>query len=569
MRTLTVFTTRAAMVLLGGALFGQHAEAQTAPSWVDARSTGAPAGFGSRKVMDALGNMYEIGSFSVSTSVGSTTLSTHGSYDGYLAKYTPAGTLAWVRQFGSAGEDFANDLALDAAGNVYVTGSFHQAIDLGNGQTLSAGTYLGAKSFVARFDPQGTLVWAQQNAPSQATNPSPTCPPSAAANGVYVDATSQQVVVTGYYTLSESFSFGGAQSLPRQDGSSPTFPTFMARFAAATGAPQSLTPAFYSNPSTGVGVIYPLRLVGAPGGGLYIVTDYFMATSFDNGLIIPAPASAEVLVAKYDAAGGLEWAHTFGGPDYDDISQATADAAGNLYLTGSFRQSLRFGTTALAGAGADDAFLVKYSPQGVAEWAQSLASPGIDYLTDVCVDAGGNAYVTGAFSNQARIGAATLASAGMKDVLVASYTTQGQLRWVQQAGGHQEERGLSLALTPQGGLRVTGMAGYNAAFGAITPTGLSTYTGFVAELAGSALAATTARALPQGLYPNPAIDQLYLPGLPVGTRVQLLDALGRVARETIVAAAAQVSVLGLPAGLYTLRATDVQGLQFRGRVEVQ
>jgi hypothetical protein len=51
--------------------------------------------------------------------------------------------------------------------------------------------------------------------------------------------------------------------------------------------------------------------------------------------------------------------------------------------------------------------------------------------------------------------------------------------------------------------------------------------------------------------------------------VQVLDALGRVARETTVSAAAEVSVLGLAPGLYTLRATDKQGRQYAARLGVE
>jgi hypothetical protein len=50
--------------------------------------------------------------------------------------------------------------------------------------------------------------------------------------------------------------------------------------------------------------------------------------------------------------------------------------------------------------------------------------------------------------------------------------------------------------------------------------------------------------------------------------MQLVDALGRVARDTHVAAAA-VSVRGLPPGLYTLRATDAHGCTYASRVAVE
>jgi hypothetical protein len=119
----------------------------------------------------------------------------------------------------------------------------------------------------------------------------------------------------------------------------------------------------------------------------------------------------------------------------DNVAQAASDAACNLYLTGSFRQSLTFGTIALTGSGNDEGYLVKYSPQGIEQWAQALTSPEPDFLEGLCVDAVRNVYITSSFDNQAHIGNATLTSAGQSDIVVAAYTTQGQLSWVQQAGG--------------------------------------------------------------------------------------------------------------------------------------
>jgi hypothetical protein len=70
-------------------------------------------------------------------------------------------------------------------------------------------------------------------------------------------------------------------------------------------------------------------------------------------------------------------------------------------------------------------------------------------------------------------------------------------------------------------------------------------------------------------YPNPAHDQLHLPVLPAGSRVELIDALGRVTRTDLVSVTATVSVRGLAPGLYTIRATDAQGQLFAGKLMVE
>jgi hypothetical protein len=185
------------------------------------------------------------------------------------------------------------------------------------------------------------------------------------------------------------------------------------------------------------------------------------------------------------------------------------------------------------------------------------------------VDTPGNVYVTGGFGNQGHLGSATLTSAGMRDIVVAAYSPQGQLNWVQQAGGPDDDQGIKLGFTAQGRLRVFGYSGYNASFGTTTVYN-SSYSGFVAELSlpTSALAATVAQALPFGLYPNPASMQVHLPGLAVGTHVQFIDILGHISRSTTIALDGTVPVQGLTPGLYILRATDLQGHLLVGRVMV-
>ncbi|MDO7849937.1 T9SS type A sorting domain-containing protein [Hymenobacter sp. M29] len=574
MKTFTVRFAQLALVALSSVAFGPRAAAQTAPAWTSARGTGAYLSPYTRRVTDAQGNVYEAATFNPQTGVGRTTLTSRGSYDGYLAKYTPLGAVAWVRQFGSTGSDGADDMALDAAGNVYVVGHFQGTIDMGSGQNLSAGNnYAGSKAFVARYDAQGNLAWAKQS-DNVANDPAyPACPPVVLATGVTVDGAGN-VFVTGGHVYSRGISFDGQLVVPSTTVAAP-YTTYLARFSAATGDVQSINNIFYSDRSTGAGVIYPLRLVSAPGGGVYVVTNLYMAASFPAGPTFPSPSSVNLMAMKYNAAGTLEWARTFGGPDFDDITGAAADAAGNLYLTGTFRQSFSFGGSTLAGAtataGTEDGFLLRFSAQGTEEWARSLVSAGSDFLTAVCVDGGGNAYVTGSFGNQARLGTLTLTSAGRSDLLVASYSPQGQLRWVQQAGGPDDERGLGLSFLAQGGLQVYGYACYGVAFGAIALPGQGSYLGFIAQLDASAttLAAATARPLPQGLFPNPASDGVYLPGLAPGTLVQVVDATGRVARTATVSAAAAVSVRGLAPGLYVLRITDRQGQTYAARVAVE
>ena len=77
------------------------------------------------------------------------------------------------------------------------------------------------------------------------------------------------------------------------------------------------------------------------------------------------------------------------------------------------------------------------------------------------------------------------------------------------------------------------------------------------------------RAVAVGLYPNPANTTVHLPTVPVGSRVQLLDAVGRIIRNTVVTAGATISLQGVTLGLYAVRATDTQGRQYTARLIVE
>ncbi len=79
-----------------------------------------------------------------------------GAGDAFLAKFDATGALAWVRQFGTSGADYARSVAVDATGNVFVGGDT-------NG-TLPGNVSLGGDgdAFLAKFDARGDLVWLRQ-----------------------------------------------------------------------------------------------------------------------------------------------------------------------------------------------------------------------------------------------------------------------------------------------------------------------------------------------------------------------------------------------------------------------
>jgi hypothetical protein len=117
----------------------------TIASWKGAKLLGTVSddrGWG--VAVDTAGNVYVTGYTSGSLD-GNTNI---GGTDMFLVKYNSTGTKQWTRQLGTASSDRGFGIAVDARGNVYVTGQTSGGLD-GN---TSAG---GGDMFLVKYDANG------------------------------------------------------------------------------------------------------------------------------------------------------------------------------------------------------------------------------------------------------------------------------------------------------------------------------------------------------------------------------------------------------------------------------
>ncbi|HZZ29029.1 MAG TPA: SBBP repeat-containing protein [Pirellulales bacterium] len=77
-----------------------------------------------------------------------------GLSDAFISNYNSAGALQWTKQFGTSGNDFANGVATDARGNIFVVGATQGSLG-----GPSAGGY---DAFLSEFNVSGQLLWTQQ-----------------------------------------------------------------------------------------------------------------------------------------------------------------------------------------------------------------------------------------------------------------------------------------------------------------------------------------------------------------------------------------------------------------------
>jgi hypothetical protein len=151
--------------------------------------------------VDANGNVYVQGHFVDVADWGGAPLKAGGGSDNdvVLAKYDRNGDHVWSKNFGNAFNDVAGGVAVDAAGNITMVGSFENKgpISFGSGDEH---TSLGeSDAYIARFDTDGKLQWAHTFGAERED----------VAWGVAADAAGN-TVTTGWFQNSVDFGKGGA-----------------------------------------------------------------------------------------------------------------------------------------------------------------------------------------------------------------------------------------------------------------------------------------------------------------------------------------------------------------------
>jgi integrase len=192
---------------------------------------GVSTEIGNGIVADGSGNSYVTGTFSGAATFGAggagqTTLNSAGGSDVFVAKYNSNGALVWAKSAGGTSADSGNDIAVDSLGNSYVTGFFFLTATFGTGeanQTMltSAGN---SDIFVAKYDPNGALVWAKGAGASGAGLDQGT--------GVAVDSAGNSYA-TGQFTSTATF--GAGEANPTVLTSAGSNDVFIAKFAGSGG----------------------------------------------------------------------------------------------------------------------------------------------------------------------------------------------------------------------------------------------------------------------------------------------------------------------------------------------
>ena len=428
--------------------------ARTTPNMAAIASAGGPLADGGTGIaVDATGNVYVTGYYRGTASFGGINITSAGSSDVFVAKYNNSGTIQWVRSAGGTSEDFGNGIAVDAAGNVYVTGLYSGTASFGGSNITSAGNF---DVFVAKYNSSGTPQWGRSAGGTLVDF----------GNGIAVDADGN-VHVTGYYQGTASF--GGISRTSAGD-----YDVFVAKYNSS-GTTQWVQSAGGTGYDSGAGI-------AADAAGNVYVTGFYIGTGSFGGINITSAGAYDVFVAKYNKNGTIQWVRSTGGTLTDESDGIAVDAAGNVYVTGNYQGTANFGGISSTSVGNSDVFVAKYNSSGTILWVRSAGGIEYDFGGGIALDAAGNVYVTGHYRGSASFGGISSISAGIFDIFVAKYNSSGTIQWVQSAGGILADESRSIALDATGNVYVTGYYQDTASFGGISRTSAGSSDVFVARL---------------------------------------------------------------------------------------
>jgi hypothetical protein len=245
------------------------AGADGTPLWARAFGAAPNNGGGEAVAVDPAGNVFVTGTFDTSVDFGPPCAPLVGGFQGFVAKLSSTGTCIWAK---AAGSTYVESVAADANGDVVVVGQSGNAVTLGGSNVGGpAGIWT-----VKLHGNDGSYIWANSVPPLFTAPTLPRLALDAAGNAI----------LAGTFPAGTNPDFGGG-ALMNQGGND----VFVAVYAAASGSH------LFSKGFGAAGDDYGLDLAVSPLTGSVLVTGTFQGSvNFGTGPIVaPTPTSVFVL----------------------------------------------------------------------------------------------------------------------------------------------------------------------------------------------------------------------------------------------------------------------------------
>ncbi|MFT3700173.1 MAG: hypothetical protein QM831_43910 [Kofleriaceae bacterium] len=425
------------------ALFGMPGEALWSTQIGGTQSDGA---YG--VAADSDGNLIVVGTFQGSFAVGTTTLTSAGASDIFVAKLMVSdGSVAWIKTFGSSNDEKANHVALDGSNNIYIAGRYAGTLSFGADSITSAGSFDG---FVLSLDPTGGYRWAKS------------------LGGQFTDTTSS-IAVQGSTVVAVG-SYAGSMTINNQT-------------LTNAGQLQAYIVGFGTDGSAGIvkaeggsGTSAATKVALASDGTIVIGGNFSGGADFGAGTV--TSQSVDTFLATYSPTGAYLFAKALGGTSNDGDGTLAVSPTGYILYTGNYAGSVSFGGASPIDAGSGGLVAVSYSLAGAYRWAELFAGSANNQAvaTDVTINSSGDAVLAGYFCGTVGFGSLMVSSVGScadhdDDIYAVRLAgADGNPLSVSRAGGSMQDAAWGVAQAADGKHYVVGTFQGFADFGGTART---------------------------------------------------------------------------------------------------
>lgn len=400
---------------------------QVTEAWVRNYNHLGSQDIGNAIAFDNSGNVFVAGSINNSSS----TLIDYGTL-----KYNSSGTQQWFRLYNGSINwfDYADDIAVDAAGNIYVTGR----TDASSGN---------ATCVTIKYNTSGDSLWVRRYVNAYCTRML-----LDSLSNVYIVGRKGDAAFCDYFIIKYN---SAGDSLWSRTYSSPGSYPDEATCAAVDNAGNvyisgytfTQTPGPHSGITTikynSSGTQQWTAVFDYPATGSHKANDIAVdnvGNVYVGGYSDTAGLGRTFLVLKYNSAGTKLWQARYSSGTPQTTTEALSIALYEnsfLYVTGY----CVFASTYY------DYVTIKYNSAGAQQWVTQYHI-GTDVPSKLALDNQGNAYVTGSSSS---------ASNG-DDILTVKYNSAGAQQWIARWDGaaHNNDQGRDIAVDPAGNVYVTG-----------------------------------------------------------------------------------------------------------------
>jgi hypothetical protein len=400
-----------------------------------------------------------------------------------------------------------DEVATDAQGNIFAVGSFDgfdgEFFDFDPSPFSVVNlTDLGESMFIAKFSPNGQLLWVKQIHNTDGVG----------AEALEIDPETQDLILTGLFSSKTDFDPGPGVFELEDDN----FEMYVLRLKSNGDLVWAKSIEGIQTP-TGVGGADPRGLALDSSGNILITGSFVRKCDFDPGagqqILSSINDGSDIFVLKLNSAGNLVWIKQLGGTggsgskgDFEYGKAIGADRSGNIYVGGLFTKTADFDPGAaqfnLNSAGEYDIFLTKLNASGNFVWAKKIGSPSFEVISDLALSIADEVVFCGWFDSTVDFNpnapVFNLVSAGGNDIYVAKLDRDGNFVWAKRMGGSSHEGAYELALDKSSSISepfstepifltgtFNGLVDFDPGAGTKTLHGLATSTIFTMSLDGS------------------------------------------------------------------------------------